>query len=107
MSKSSTPAAAPIDASEGELNPNAVTLNTPIVRGEAKITTVSVRKPDSGECRGVALVDLLQMDVVALQTLLPRITSPSLSQHEANRLDISDLLQFGGKVAGFLLPKGA
>ncbi|MGO1072700.1 phage tail assembly protein [Lysobacter sp. CA199] len=107
MTKASIPSAAPIDDGDGELNPNAITLNAPILRGDTKITAVTIRKPDAGECRGIALVDLLQMDVVALQTLLPRITSPSLSQHEANRLDIADLLQFGGKVASFLLPKGA
>ena len=49
--------------------PNTVTLETPIKRGDQVITSLSLRKPAAGELRGVALADLLRLDVAALITL--------------------------------------
>lgn len=84
-----------------------ITLDTPITRGEQKITAVEVRKPASGELRGCSLVDLIRMEVTALHTVLPRITTPTLTQHEVANLDPADLMQFGSMVTDFLLPKAA
>ncbi|MOA64741.1 Phage tail protein E [compost metagenome] len=55
----------------------------------------------------MSLTDLLQMDVNALITVLPRISTPSLTAPEVSRMDPADLLQLGSVVAGFLLPKSA
>jgi hypothetical protein len=85
--------------------PGEVKLDTPVVRGGQTIASVVVRKPRSGELRGVSLVALLQMDVVALQTVLPRITVPTLTKPEVGALEPSDLLQLGTEVSNFLLPK--
>lgn len=82
-----------------------ITLDEPLKRGEQTITSVSVRKPASGELRGVALSDLLNLEVNAVIKILPRVTSPSLTEQEVARLDPADLVQLGSKVAGFLLPK--
>jgi len=84
-----------------------ITLETPITRGDQLIEEIQLRKPQSGELRGVSLVDLLQMDVTALQTVLPRITSPLLTPHDVGQLDPADLVQMGGIVSTFLLPKAA
>lgn len=84
---------------------DAITLDEPLKRGEQAITSVSVRKPASGELRGVALSDLLNLDVNAVIKILPRVTTPSLTEQEVARLDPADLVQLGSKVAGFLLPK--
>lgn len=81
-----------------------ITLETPIKRGETSIESVEVRKPVSGELRGCNLTDLLQMDVVALTKLLPRITTPSLTEQEIGRMDPADMLQMGTEVSSFLLP---
>lgn len=81
-----------------------ITLDTPIKRGETSITSVEVRKPVSGELRGCNLTDLLQMDVVALTKVLPRITNPTLTEQEVARMDPADMLQMGTEVSGFLLP---
>lgn len=90
-------------------NPNEATveLDTPIVRGTQEIKEIVLRKPKSGELRGVALVDLLQMDVLALRKVLPRITTPSLTDHEIGNMDPADLVDCAGKVAAFLLKKSA
>ncbi|WP_368540848.1 phage tail assembly protein [Enterobacter soli] len=88
-------------------NPNAVKLDTPVMRGEQKIDTVTVSKPNAGTLRGVSLASLAQSDVDALIKVLPRMTSPALTEHEVARLDASDLLSFAGKVVGFLSPASA
>ena len=82
-----------------------VTLDEPLQRGEQKIEKVVVRKPKSGELRGVQLVNLLNMDVTALEVVLPRITIPTLTKHDIAALDPADLTQFGMEVCGFLLTK--
>lgn len=82
-----------------------VILDNPIARGEQAITEIVVRKPDSGSLRGTSLNDLLTMDVNALITVLPRITSPTLTAIELRRMEPEDLLQLGQVVSGFLLPK--
>lgn len=84
-----------------------ITLDTPIKRGENDITEIALRKPAAGELRGVTLTDLLQMDVSALTKVLPRISEPSLTESEVARMDPADLVQIGGVVAGFLLPRAA
>lgn len=102
MSKSDTAAAAaptrmPVTAT--------VTLDTPIERGEQRITELTLRKPMSGELRGIALADLLRLDVGALHALLPRITAPTLTVHDVQQLDPADLVQIGGEVVGFFMTR--
>lgn len=92
---------------QNTITPNTITLDQPIKRGESEITAVELRRPASGELRGLNLTDLLQMDVAALQRVLPRITTPTLTEQEIAALDPADLLQLGSTVAGFLLPKAA
>lgn len=89
------------------LNQEVITLDTPILRGEQEIKEVILRKPMSGELRGVTLSDLAQMDVLALRKVLPRISTPSLTDHEIGRMDPADLLQCGVAVGSFLLTKSA
>ncbi|MBY5940396.1 phage tail assembly protein [Halomonas sp. DP5N14-9] len=82
-----------------------VELDTPIMRGKTTVNEIQVRKPKSGALRGVSLTDLLQMQVAALTTVLPRITEPALTEAEVRDLDPADLVQLGGTVAGFLVPR--
>lgn len=90
-------------------NPNeeVCDLDTPIVRGATTIDSVTVRKPMAGELRGVALVELMNLEVNALRKVLPRITSPALTDAEVGRMDPADLVDLGSKVASFLLKKSA
>ncbi|WP_066738208.1 phage tail assembly protein [Cupriavidus sp. D384] len=84
-----------------------IVLDQPIQRGEQTISKIQVRKPGSGELRGCSLIDLMRMDVSALHLVLPRITNPTLTQHDVGRLDPADLTQLGTAVTSFLLPKSA
>lgn len=82
-----------------------ITLDTPIKRNEDEITEITLRKPAAGELRGCSLTDLLQMDVAALQRVLPRISTPTLTEQEVSKMDPADLLKLGTEVTLFLLPK--
>lgn len=86
-----------------------ITLDSPIKRGDIELDRITIIKPaGTAWMRGVKLTDLLQMDTVALATVLPRITEPALTGAEINaKLDPADLLQIGAEVASFLLPKSA
>ena len=84
---------------------NTLLLDTPVKRGNTEIDQVTLRKPSSGELRGLNLSELLQLDVNSLIKLLPRITSPALNEYEASKLDPADLVAIGTKVISFLLQK--
>lgn len=84
---------------------NTVTLDTPIRRGTTSIGSITLRKPNSGELRGVSLAELLQMDVNSLVKVVPRISTPTLTAVEVTSMDPADLFALGTKVSGFLLQK--
>jgi hypothetical protein len=84
-----------------------VTLDTPIKRGDAEITAITLRKPNAGTLRGTTLQDLVALDVNALAKVLPRISTPTLTEQDVHQLDPADLVQLGMAFAGFLAPKAA
>ena len=84
-----------------------ITLDMPLTRGETEITELRLRKPTSGELRGGSRADVLQMQTDALITLIPRLSTPSLTATEVRQMDPADLVQCGGEIAGFLLTKRA
>lgn len=93
----------PEDTTTTAKDKNSITLDTPIIRGDQKINKLFLRKPMAGELRGLNLTDLIQMDVVALHKVLPRISDPTLTEAEVGAMDPADLLSCGSKVASFLL----
>ncbi|RBL67904.1 phage tail assembly protein [Pseudomonas sp. MWU13-2625] len=79
-------------------------LDTPIARGEQKIDAVTLTMAGSGALRGVTLTDILQLDVIALSKVLPRISNPMLTEQDVLRMDPADLVKLGTELAGFLVP---
>lgn len=88
-----------------KLPDNTCTLDEPLHRGKTTIEHVTLRRPKTGELRGLNLQDLLQLDVNALQKLLPRISNPSLTTQEVAELDPADLVQLGTVAISFFIPK--
>ncbi|OIX95886.1 hypothetical protein BFS14_00015 [Serratia fonticola] len=88
-------------------NPNVVTLDTPVKRGDTEIASVTLIKPNAGTLRGVSLADVANAEVDALIKVLPRMTYPSLTESEVTLLELPDLLALAGKVVGFLSPNAA
>jgi hypothetical protein len=84
-----------------------VILDTPLQRGDSQITSITLRKPNAGTLRGTTLQDLVCLDVNALAKVLPRISEPTLTEHDVYQLDPADLVQLGTAFAGFLAPKAA
>ena len=86
-------------------NEKRITLDTPIQRGGNDITELVLHKPLSGALRGTRLQAIIDLDVNALMTLIPRIATPSLTPQEVAALDPADLMTIAIEVATFLLPK--
>ena len=82
-----------------------VTLEAPVTRGEQTIETIELRRPQSGELRGLSLTDLLNMDVSAVIKLTPRISLPALLEQEVAALEPQDLVSIAAEIVGFLVPK--
>ena len=99
------------DTEQADVKPladdNTVILDTPIRRGTTAIDSITLRKPNAGELRGVSLAELLQMDVNSLIKVLPRISSPTLTAVEVTSMDPADLVALSTKITGFLLQKSA
>ena len=82
-----------------------IELEVPIVRGEQVIATLELRRPASGELRGLNLHDLLKLDIDSVQKLLPRISVPMILPQEAAALDPVDLVQLATGLADFFVPR--
>lgn len=81
-----------------------VKLDEPIKRGDTELTEISVRKPNTGALRGVRLQALMDMDVLSMTEVLPRITSPALTKAEIMLMNPADLVLLSIEVVSFLLP---
>lgn len=94
-------------ATETAENPNLITLDTPIKRGDELIKTLTLTKPNAGTLRGVSLADVASSDVNALIKVLPRMTYPPLTEAEITRMELPDMMTLAAKVVGFLVPASA
>lgn len=83
------------------------TLDEPITRGDSTVTELTVRKPSPGDMRGLTLNAVSNGDVNALTKLLPRITSPALTEQEISGgiLEVQDLTDLCEIVVDFLFTK--
>lgn len=82
-----------------------VQLETPIKRGDSNITEVYLHVPNAGALRGLKLVELLQMDVISISKLVPRVSTPSLTEAEVLGMAPGDLTDLAMVISNFLLPK--
>lgn len=73
-------------------------LGFPIKRGDQVIDTITIRKPGTGELRGINMQDVIDLNTDTLNRLKSRITIPAIVED----LDISDLVSFGALVLSFL-----
>ena len=83
-------------------NTKIITLTTPITRGENQITEITVNKPTVPALKGLKMFDVLQMDVDALQVLLPRVTSPVLHKADFATMEVADFTALAAVAVGFL-----
>ncbi|OOF82494.1 phage tail protein [Rodentibacter ratti] len=79
-----------------------ITLSLPIMRGDKKITDITVIKPTVPALKGLKMFDVLQMDVDALQVLLPRVTQPVLHKADFSAMEVADFTELSAAAVGFL-----
>jgi hypothetical protein len=82
-----------------------VELDYPIQRGETQITSIILRRPSSGELRGIKLQSLLETDVNSVIKVLPRLTVPALTEQEVASLDPADLWSLASELVVFFMTK--
>ena len=78
-----------------------ITLQTPIKRKDEQIKKLTLRQPKAGELRGLSLARLMQMDVGAIITVVPRISQPILDEAEVAALGPVDFAAVAQEVVGF------
>lgn len=83
-------------------NSKVITLTNPLVRGENKITEITVNKPTVPALKGLKMFDVLQMDVDALQVLLTRVTNPVLHKSDFSTMEVADFTELVAVAVGFL-----
>lgn len=85
---------------------NSVTLTKPVQIDGQTVTEITLRKPSTGELRGLSMVDILRMDVSAMMNLLPRITQPPLSVAQvSSEIDLEDFTELASKTVLFFAKK--
>lgn len=77
-----------------------ITLKTPLKRGEKEISSVQIREPKGGELRGISLSEMAEMKTDIVLTLLPRISTPSLTEEEGEQIGGLDLMKIGAAILG-------
>ena len=82
-----------------------VTLSQPVTIDGETVTTITLRKPGTGELRGLKLTEILQMDVSTMIRFLPRITTPPLSEAQVSALPPEDFTDMAGKTVLFFARK--
>lgn len=88
------------------INPDVevIYLDKPLKMGSMEITQLDIRKPNVMALQGVKITDLIQGDVTAICTVIPRVSSPTLTKAQINQLEPSDLAQIGAALMLFLQP---
>lgn len=83
-----------------------VKLDNLIKRGDTTITEIVLRKPQSGALRGTRLQAVMEMDVASMMTVIPRISTPTLTPQEMADLDPADLAAMSVEVVLFVAEVG-
>jgi len=92
-------------ADQAQKKMHTVELEQPVVRGEQKIETLTLRKPEAGELRGVSMIDLIKMETTAVLKVLPRITMPNLTDPECAALCPADLFACAVEISDFFMTR--
>ena len=110
-----TSAVAPVENSQTDTatppalpsNPDIETVefDSPIVRGNLTIAEVNINKPKTGALRGLALSDVLKLDIDTIIKLVPRVSTPPLTEQDVANLDPTDFLSISTAVVGFFASK--
>lgn len=82
-----------------------VVLETPINRDGGDLVELRLRRPTSGDLRGLSIAKLGQLDYDEVRKLLPRISLDGLIAEECDAIDVADMIEIAGELTDFLVPK--
>ena len=82
-----------------------VKLASPVKLGDKKVSEFVLTEPSAGQLRGVKLGELLMMDVSTMIKVIPRITSPAITEAQVAGLNPAQLTAFSGEVVSFFATK--
>ena len=111
MTKATGSTSQETEQSSQELNTETITdpnvktaiLENPIKRGDIQITEIQIRKPNVGTLRNLSLQDVLKWEINAVNTVLTRVTQPTLNVAELNAMDVSDYTTLTVELTSFLV----
>ncbi|OWZ82361.1 phage tail protein [Pasteurella multocida] len=79
-----------------------IALSVPLMRGEQEIKEIQVMKPTVLSLKGLKMFDVLQVDVNAMEVLLPRITVPKLHKSDFAQMAVEDFTELATAAVSFL-----
>ena len=62
---------------------------------------IPLRHPSASDLRGIKLLDLINMDTVSLELVVPRIAMNGFTKHDFLNLEPKDMFSIGLQVSGF------
>ena len=80
-----------------------VELTAEIVRGEKKIKKIVLVQPTVMALKGLKMMDVIQMDVDAYVTLLPRISTPTLTKADITAMNPVDFTALATEIVSFFV----
>ena len=79
-----------------------VNLVNPVTIAGREVTEITLREPTGGDLRGLKLTDVLTGSSVALTRLIPRISTPALTEGQIGAMAFRDVTALFGGVMRFL-----
>lgn len=80
-----------------------VTLKKGIIRGDSRITEITVRKPLTKQLRGTNVVDLMKMSIDEWCVVLPRVTTPKVDKVDFATMPAADLVTLASTALNLMI----
>lgn len=80
-----------------------VTLKKGIIRGDSRITEITVRKPLTKQLRGTNVVNLMQMSIDEWCVVLPRVTTPKVDKVDFATMPAADLVTLASTALNLMI----
>ena len=80
-----------------------VTLKQGIIRGDNRITEITVRKPLTKQLRGTNVVDLMKMSIDEWCVVLPRVTTPKVDKVDFATMPAADLVTLASTALNLMI----
>ena len=80
-----------------------VTLTEALTIDGGSVKKIQLRRPMGGDLRGLKLTELLQLDVTAVSRLVPRISTPPVSETQMAAMGAADITKLATGVVGFFV----